>query len=75
MRPSSGWNSAIRSGPSFYAPGDVADREFKQAISGVAEGVVAACRAFQDLKNESECACADEATSRSAHHREHRSGI
>ena len=59
----------------FLRPRRCRDRAFKHTMTGVAEGVVAACRAFQDLKNESECACADEATSRSAHHREHRSGI
>ena len=74
MRPSSRWNSAIRSGPSFYATGDVADREFK-ASDHRSRGVVAAAySAFQDLKNEAACAFEDEATSQSAHPREHRSG-
>ncbi len=34
-----------------YAAGDVADREFKQAITGVAEGVAAAYAAYQYLEN------------------------
>jgi thioredoxin reductase (NADPH) len=34
----------------LYAAGDVADRDFKQGITGVAEGVVAAYSAFQDIK-------------------------
>ncbi len=45
--------------PGVYAAGDVADREFKQAITGVAEGVVAAYSAFQDIKNDVVCACDD----------------
>jgi thioredoxin reductase (NADPH) len=48
--------------PGIYAAGDVADRSFKQAITGVAEGVVAAYSAFQDLKNNEVCACDDEET-------------
>ncbi len=46
--------------PGIYAAGDVADRHFKQAITGVAEGVVAAYSAFQDLKNDVVCACDDD---------------
>ncbi|MBD3254047.1 MAG: thioredoxin reductase [Candidatus Lokiarchaeota archaeon] len=34
----------------IYAAGDVADAEFKQAITGVAEGVIAAYAAFDYLK-------------------------
>ncbi len=45
--------------PGVYAAGDVADRDFKQAITGVAEGVVAAYSAFQDLRNDEVCACDD----------------
>ena len=33
----------------IYAAGDVADRRFKQAITGAAEGVVAAYSAFEDM--------------------------
>jgi len=33
--------------PGVYAAGDVADTEFKQAITGVAEGVAAAYHAYQ----------------------------
>jgi thioredoxin reductase (NADPH) len=47
--------------PGVYAAGDVADRSFKQAITGVAEGVAAAYSAFQDLKNDEVCACDDNA--------------
>ncbi|MBS3069104.1 FAD-dependent oxidoreductase [Candidatus Micrarchaeota archaeon] len=35
--------------PGFYAVGDVADTEFKQAITGVAEGVIAAYSAYKHL--------------------------
>ena len=48
--------------PGIYAAGDVADRSFKPAITGVAEGVVAAYSAFQDLKNNEVCACDDDET-------------
>ena len=37
--------------PSIYAAGDVADAPFKQAITGVAEGVIAAYSTFDYLKN------------------------
>ena len=37
--------------PGIYAAGDVADAPFKQAITGVAEGVIAAYSAFDYLKN------------------------
>lgn len=37
--------------PGVYAAGDVCDREFKQAITGVAEGVAAAYAAYQYLEN------------------------
>ena len=43
----------------IYAAGDVADRNFKQAITGAAEGVVAAYSAFEDLTNEVVCPCDD----------------
>ena len=46
--------------PGIYAAGDVGDRAFKQAITGVAEGVVAAYSAFEDLKGEVVCACSDD---------------
>ncbi|HEY6224077.1 MAG TPA: FAD-dependent oxidoreductase [Gemmatimonadales bacterium] len=42
-----------------YAAGDVADRAFKQAITGVAEGVAAAYSAFQDLRSDEVRACDD----------------
>ena len=35
--------------PKFYAAGDVANRKFKQSITGAAEGVIAAFSAFEDL--------------------------
>ena len=41
--------------PGIYAAGDVGDRPFKQAITGVAEGVVAAYSAFQDVKGGMVC--------------------
>lgn len=53
--------------PGIYAAGDVGDRKFKQAITGVAEGVVAAYSAFQDLKNDVVCACDDREEHPSAH--------
>jgi thioredoxin reductase (NADPH) len=37
--------------PGIYAAGDVADAPFKQAITGVAEGVIAAYSAFDYLKD------------------------
>ncbi|MFX1498306.1 MAG: NAD(P)/FAD-dependent oxidoreductase [Promethearchaeota archaeon] len=37
--------------PGIYAAGDVADAPFKQAITGVAEGVIAAYSAFEYLKD------------------------
>lgn len=36
--------------PGIYAAGDVADAPFKQAITGVSEGVIAAYSAFDYLK-------------------------
>ena len=36
--------------PGIFAGGDVADAPFKQAITGVAEGVIAAYSAFDFLK-------------------------
>ncbi|MBI4392627.1 MAG: FAD-dependent oxidoreductase [Euryarchaeota archaeon] len=50
-----------------YAAGDVTDRKFKQAITGVAEGVVAAYSAFEDLKNDVVCACDDEKAHKRVH--------
>ena len=46
--------------PGVYGAGDVGDRPFKQAITGVAEGVVAAYSAFEDLKGDVVCACSDD---------------
>jgi thioredoxin reductase (NADPH) len=46
--------------PGIYAAGDVADRAFKKAITGVAEGVIAAYSAYQGLKNDVILACDDE---------------
>lgn len=37
--------------PGIYAAGDVADAPFKQAITGVAEGVIAAYSAFEYLRD------------------------
>lgn len=37
--------------PGIYAAGDVADAPYKQAITGVAEGVIAAYSAFNYIKN------------------------
>ncbi len=37
--------------PGIYAAGDVANSPFKQAITGVSEGVIAAYAAFDYLKN------------------------
>ncbi len=48
--------------PGIYAAGDVGDRPFKQAITGVAEGVVAAYSAFEDLKGDVVCPCSDDET-------------
>ena len=38
--------------PGFFAAGDVVDTKFKQAITGVAEGVVASYNAYQYVSNE-----------------------
>ena len=38
--------------PGVYAAGDVVDTKFKQAITGVAEGVTAAYSAYQHIENE-----------------------
>ncbi len=38
--------------PGIYAAGDVVDTKFKQAITGVAEGVTAAYSAYQHVQNE-----------------------
>ncbi len=39
--------------PGVFAAGDVSDKEFKQAITGVAEGVTAAHSAYQYINNSS----------------------
>ncbi len=44
-----GPSASFSTGPRIYAAGDVADTAFKQAITGVAEGVTAAYSAYQDL--------------------------
>ena len=41
--------------PGFYAAGDVTDREFKQAITGVSEGVSAAYSAYQHITKQDTC--------------------
>ena len=46
--------------PGIYVAGDVTNRAFKQAITGVSEGVVAVYSAYQDLKNDVILACDDE---------------
>jgi thioredoxin reductase (NADPH) len=38
--------------PGLFAAGDVVDTEFKQAITGAAEGVLASYSAYQHVKNE-----------------------
>ncbi|MBW2988715.1 FAD-dependent oxidoreductase [Candidatus Woesearchaeota archaeon] len=44
-----------------YACGDVADNKFKQAITGVAEGVIAAYSAYQYITNELPvCGCSED---------------
>lgn len=53
--------------PGVYAAGDVGDRTFKQAITGVAEGVLAAYSAFEDLHGDVVCACSDD-EDHPAHH-------
>ena len=40
--------------PGVFAAGDVADKPFKQAITGVAEGCTAAYSAFEYLKRDIE---------------------
>ncbi|MBW2974581.1 NAD(P)/FAD-dependent oxidoreductase [Candidatus Woesearchaeota archaeon] len=46
-----------------YACGDVADNRFKQAITGVAEGVIAAYNVYQYINNEMMvCGCSDDGT-------------
>ncbi len=45
----------------IYACGDVADNKFKQAITGVAEGVIAAYNVYQYITNESPvCGCSED---------------
>ncbi len=43
----------------IYAAGDVTDTEFKQAITGVAEGVLAVYEAYKYVGGESVCTCVD----------------
>lgn len=45
--------------PGLYAAGDVTDTEFKQAITGVAEGVTAVYHAYQYVTGEFVCTCID----------------
>jgi len=46
---------------SIYACGDVADNKFKQAITGVAEGVIAAYNVYQYINNEIPvCGCSED---------------
>ena len=40
--------------PGFFAAGDVCDTVFKQAITGVAEGVTAAFSAYQFIEHSKE---------------------
>jgi thioredoxin reductase (NADPH) len=45
----------------IYACGDVADNRFKQAITGVAEGVIAAYNVYQFINNEMPiCGCSED---------------
>lgn len=44
----------------FYAAGDVVDTEFKQAITGVSEGVTAAYHAFEYISKNNAIFCIDE---------------
>jgi thioredoxin reductase len=45
--------------PGLYAAGDVTDTEFKQAITGVAEGVTAVYHAYKYVTGEFVCTCID----------------
>lgn len=45
--------------PGLYAAGDVTDTEFKQAITGVAEGVTAVYHAYKHVTGEFICTCID----------------
>jgi thioredoxin reductase (NADPH) len=45
--------------PGVFAAGDVTDTQFKQAITGVAEGVTAAYQAYRYLGGEFVCSCVD----------------
>lgn len=45
--------------PGFFAAGDVVDTSFKQAITGVAEGVTAAHSAYEYINKESVCVSGD----------------
>ena len=44
----------------FYAAGDVVDTKFKQAITGVAEGITAAYSAYQYITKEKIICVSDE---------------
>ena len=46
--------------PGVYAAGDVADTEFKQAITGVAEGVTATYHAYKYVSESEVCATGDQ---------------
>jgi len=46
--------------PGVFAAGDVTDTQFKQAITGVAEGVTAAYQAYRYLGGEFVCTCVDD---------------
>jgi thioredoxin-disulfide reductase len=45
--------------PGVFAAGDVTDTQFKQAITGVAEGVTAAYQAYKYVGGEFVCTCVD----------------
>jgi len=45
--------------PGLYAAGDVTDAEFKQAITGVAEGVTAVYHAYKYVTGQFICTCID----------------
>jgi thioredoxin reductase len=45
--------------PGLYAAGDVTDTQFKQAITGVAEGVTAVYHAYRYVTGEFVCTCID----------------
>ncbi len=45
--------------PGLFAAGDVTDTQFKQAITGVAEGVTAAYQAYKYIGGDFVCTCVD----------------